>query len=193
MAESLEVKARLVAIAMEVFAEHGYAQTTLNEIGKRVGISRPGVLHHFPSKESLFAAVLERLHEWADQQMKDGGTRAGLDGLRDLGVFLGTSEGREPLRLIHVLHGEAMAGNGTALEYCRMRQEAIHQHIRDQLEMAWAGGELSGKVNLEAAAALIASTIYGLQAQWLLGRDSGLEAAFALLMDGVIRELWQEG
>ena len=43
------------------FAERGYSQTRLEEIGQDVGIGRSAVLYHFKDKQLLYRAVLDEL------------------------------------------------------------------------------------------------------------------------------------
>ena len=51
---------RILAAAEDAFAASGLARATLADIGARAGISRPSLLYHFPTKEALYAEVVQR-------------------------------------------------------------------------------------------------------------------------------------
>ncbi len=51
---------RILDVAANLFAERGFAGTTLRDVAEGVGLRVPSLYNHFESKESLYAAVLER-------------------------------------------------------------------------------------------------------------------------------------
>ncbi len=51
---------RILDAAEALFAERGYAGTTLRDVANRVDLRIPSLYNHFPSKDALYAAVLER-------------------------------------------------------------------------------------------------------------------------------------
>src|SRR5947209_5184540 len=53
----------IIAVAAEVYADAGYHGASLRKIAKRAGMTHAGLLYHFPNREALLAAVLERRDE----------------------------------------------------------------------------------------------------------------------------------
>jgi TetR/AcrR family transcriptional regulator len=58
-----DVRVRVLAAATKLFAAHGFDGTPLQDVADAVGVTKPAILHHFPSKEDLRRAVLEAMLE----------------------------------------------------------------------------------------------------------------------------------
>ena len=63
-----DMKVRIVQAATRLFAERGFDGTSVQAIADAVGIRKPSLLWHFPSKDDLRQAVLEQLLVyWKDE------------------------------------------------------------------------------------------------------------------------------
>lgn len=56
--EDLQGAGRILAAAQHLFAEKGFAATSIQEIAQEAGVSKSNVFHHFKSKEELYVAVI---------------------------------------------------------------------------------------------------------------------------------------
>lgn len=64
--------AELLEAALDLFVEHGYAATKVEEVAKQAGVSKGTLFLYFPSKEDLFKAVVrqnitEQIGNWSNE------------------------------------------------------------------------------------------------------------------------------
>lgn len=63
-----QLRARVLAAALELFAEKGYDATSVNEVVLRAGVTKGALYHYFTAKEDLLYEIYRGL---LDQQLAD--------------------------------------------------------------------------------------------------------------------------
>jgi AcrR family transcriptional regulator len=56
-------RTRILDAAILVFRRQGFRRSSIEQAAEAAGLTRQALYHHFKSKEELFRAVIERLHE----------------------------------------------------------------------------------------------------------------------------------
>lgn len=75
-ARSEETRARILAHALELFAETGYETTGVAEICEKSGISKGAFYHHFPSKQAVFVVLLENWLSDLEKELTSAASQA---------------------------------------------------------------------------------------------------------------------
>src|SRR5262249_6385152 len=67
---------RILDAAMEIFARYGYRRASMDQVAEAAGLTRQAVYHHFASKEALFRAAVDALHDGALEAAVSAGAAA---------------------------------------------------------------------------------------------------------------------
>lgn len=161
----------ILQVAITMFGEVGYHSASLREISARVGLSHPGLLHHFPTKVALLEAVLEH-RDAVDRDSFDGELGRGGDVFEALVHLAERNMLRRPVvELYAQLAAEATSAHHPAHDYFVRRYQATVATIAGSLRRrAEAGGMRPGTCPEQVARTVVA-VMDGLQVQWLLARD----------------------
>lgn len=129
-ADAARNRARVLEVAYETFAAEGLA-VPIDEIARRAGVGAGTVYRHFPTKEALFAAVI------------DNRVRAMVDGGRELLNTVGPGEAlfgflRGMVTVSATDHGlvEALAGYGIDVDAAAPGAEAAFLELLGELLVA---------------------------------------------------------
>lgn len=75
----MDPKHAILRAAQVVFSRHGFRQTSMAMVAEEARLTRQALYHHFDSKEALFAALVDQLHESAVAAAKEAAAHGGRD------------------------------------------------------------------------------------------------------------------
>lgn len=144
--------------ASALFAERGYHGASLRDISRRVGISHPGMLHHFSSKEALLGAVVDRLEAHA-QGLLDSAESLQASPQALLAALAGPWDPRQhPMALLATLSAEIVNPDHPG-RFRVARLRLVHEHV---LEKVLTGLAENGRLIEGANPRMLARTLFSL-------------------------------
>ena len=176
---------QMMDVAEEIFSEHGYQATSVDEIAERCGVSKPMIYEYFGSKEGLLVACIRAARtELAEATTQAAvGTETAEEALRKgLIAFLGFADSHRRAWSL-LLSGEAAAaGPVAAAEIEQARQDLAAVDV--MLFRAFLPD--APQKMLEAAAQVVVGACERLSL-WYVGQDEvGADEA----ADYLITSLW---
>jgi len=184
----------ILAAAMQRFSREGYQSAAIADVAKDVGLSLPGLLHHFPTKVDLLLAILDKrdLESSAAIDIGQANWRAFLLGLIQIAKY--NTSIPEVVRAFAILNAESLTQDHPAKAWFSNRARQFRTNIAAKLEEGIARGEVRKAVDCQAVAAEVIAMMDGLQMLWLRDPDrfdmvGGLEA----YVDRLLASLAPEG
>lgn len=159
----------ILAAALEVFAERGHRGTSLTQIASRVGMTQPGLLHHFPTKDDLLLEVVQSREARTQRDLAEH-LRAGQLHLREAIVLLAKTNQKASMEqmLLTTLSAESLLPDHPLHEHFVNRYRRLREGLADLLKDAQGVGAIRSDIDPEAVARQILATLDGLHLQWLL-------------------------
>ncbi|WP_207670145.1 TetR/AcrR family transcriptional regulator [Glaciibacter flavus] len=161
----------IVEVATGLFAREGYRSVTMLQVANACGVSRTGLLHHFPTKESLLEEVLHAREE-TDAHRLDHLDRSRIDAVTALADLVALIEHNTTIpaiiNLYAVLSAEAADPTHPAHAYFVERYAGYSRALTADFERARADGTLAAGVDPARFAVELIALMDGLQVQWLL-------------------------
>lgn len=165
-------RAEILQTALETFAVEGYRGTSLRKVAAQCGLSMPGIMHYFESREDLLTQVLMKRDEAARARQQHPWS---LQGAIDV-----MGEGQRTPGLVELFVSLAAAASDTehpahAFFEARYRnfRETIAEHVAD----AQRQGHIRTDVQPERLARLMLAVADGIQLQWMVERTINMAEA----------------
>jgi TetR/AcrR family transcriptional repressor of bet genes len=171
----------IVESALRLILKKGYDNTTVDDVAQMSGVSKGLVSYHYPKKENLFRAVLEKIIAKLESDLKANYEASDSARERLRLDFRNLFESEERTRHYYTVLVDFLAQ--APREACvRNYTRVIYQTVLRYVEMTIADGVRTGEfrqVDVKLSASTIVALTEGFVFQWLFNPDGvTLEQAY---------------
>lgn len=170
---------QILAIAAQVFIEHGYDATSVSSLAERLGLSKAALYHHYDSKEQLLDAALEEALGGLEGVLREPGAAEGDAGER-LGFVLRGAVQVLVDRLPYVTLLLRVRGNSDVERRALERRRAFDHEVTGLVRAAQREGSVRADVDAAVATRLLFGMVNSI-VEWY--RPTGPEGAAELAAD----------
>lgn len=166
----MDRREQILTTATDMFSEVGYRGTSLRDIAMRVGITHPGLLYHFHSKEELLQAVLaKRDAESRAAFGLDDVVSSPLDAVRGIIANMAANTAVPGMiELFSTLSAESTDSTHPAHAYFAERYQMLIREIVKVVDALREDGKLRNpELDGEQFGQEFVALMEGLQVQWL--------------------------
>ena len=171
-ARRLSRREAILDVAAQSFLEHGYDGTTMSAIAGTLGGSKGTLWSYFPSKDVLFAAVIDQATAAFREQLRlilNPHDEVSIALRRFCGEFLRKIISPEAIALHRLVMGEANRFPEIGRIFYERAPRQTHILLADYLSAAMERGQLRRDDPLRAARELIGLCMCGSHSERLLG------------------------
>jgi len=180
-AKGVAKREEILQVVLDVVAEYGYRKASNREISDRVGLTQPGLMHYFASREELYIEVLRaRDQRDLDEFFEPDQTFAGF-----LGIIAHNTTVPGLVRLYVEFSAEATIPGHPANAYFVERYAWARSVLTGIITRAQESGELGPTLDPAIAVDLILASADGLQVQWLLDPRVDMVERLSRLWNGI--------
>ena len=167
----------LLQVAVKLFNERGYDGTSMEDLSRKLGITKSAIYHHVPSKEELLRLAVDRA----------------LDGLFEVASATAQLDGRAIDRLEHLVRGSVVVladrlpfvtlllrvrGNTKVERAALARRREFDRLVTDLVKQAEAEGDVRPDVDPAVTARLVFGMVNSL-IEWYRPRRGSSAAEVA--------------
>ncbi|MEU4324548.1 MULTISPECIES: TetR/AcrR family transcriptional regulator [Nonomuraea] len=172
---------QILAAARELFSLKGYRGASLRDVAAQVGLTLAGVLHYFPSKEELLAALLQERSEADTTWFEETWEELGSFRLAVRELMIRNMDTAGVMRLFVTLSAEACDPEHPAHDFFVQR----YRTSRELFSTTLAKAQSRGEVDARATGPVLIAVLDGLQTQWLIDPEFDLLASLEAYLDTI--------
>ena len=166
--QKAQLRERLYSVALELFRQGGYEQTTVQQITERAGVSKGTFFNYFPGKEHVVAEWYRRIARDALAEVRGRRFPGAREAVSSLAQAMAAGGAAEPQLLD--IKARIVADSDLLSDAERDQDAEMLAFILDRIVEGKRTDELDPDLDEKLFATLVVRTLTGTAHEWVISR-----------------------